>query len=189
MPCLTEIRCVYDSFAVRRKIRPRLPRSFLIMYFARFSAQFRLHAPETTRPIDVAAVRNENQFRPVRRPGWTDLVIKLTVVIARQITSIFSGKPLCIFEFAIAELANEDVEMSLVGCRDESDTLSIRRDARFNVDRSARCELLCFFAIKIQCPQFDRVLGIGGINDPMPVRRAIGLIIVASSRGQLFGNR
>src|SRR2546430_17006841 len=88
-------------------------------YFARFNAQFRLHAPETTRPTDVAAVRNENQFRPIRRPGCTDLVIKLTVVIARQITSIFSGKPLCIFEFAIAELANEDVEMSLVGCRDE----------------------------------------------------------------------
>src|SRR5437588_5327040 len=94
MPRPAEIGCVNDSLTVRRKIRPRLPRSFFIMYFARFGARFRLHAPETTRPINVPAVRNENQFRTVRRPCRADLVIELTVVIARQFASIFSCEAL-----------------------------------------------------------------------------------------------
>src|SRR2546430_5640877 len=94
MPRPAEIRRVHNSFAVWRRIRSRLPGSFFIMYFVRFGARFRLHAPETTRPINVPAVRNENQFRTVRRPCRADLVIELTVVIARQFASIFSCEAL-----------------------------------------------------------------------------------------------
>src|SRR5205085_11771796 len=94
MPRLPKIRRVHNSLAVRREIRSGLPRSFLIMYFVRVGAQFGLHAPETASPINMPAVGNQNQFRSVRRPSRADLVIELTVVVARQIASIFAGKPL-----------------------------------------------------------------------------------------------
>jgi Na+-translocating ferredoxin:NAD+ oxidoreductase RNF subunit RnfB len=63
----------------------------------------------------MSAVGNEQQFHTVCRPGGTDLVVKLAVVIARQGAAVLAGESLNISELAVAEISGEDVEMSVIG--------------------------------------------------------------------------
>ena len=101
VPLLSQIRRVDDALAVRRKIRTRLPCGFFVVNLARFGAGLRFHPPEAAGAVNVSAIRDEENFRPVRRPGRADLMIELAVVIARQIAAVLSGQAVNVCQFAV----------------------------------------------------------------------------------------
>src|SRR5271169_1690205 len=105
VPLLPQIRRVHDSLTVRREIRPRLPVSLLVVDFACLSAGFCFHPPEAAGAVGVAAIGNEQQLFSVRRPRRADLVVKLAVVVTRQVAASFAGEALHIAKFAVSELA------------------------------------------------------------------------------------
>src|SRR5438094_10222442 len=86
MPLLSKVRGVHQALAIRRKIRPGLPRSFFVMDFVRFGAGLGLHAPESAGAVDVPPVGNEENLITIARPDWTDFVIELAVIITWQVS-------------------------------------------------------------------------------------------------------
>src|SRR5579862_2325317 len=59
MPLLTEIRRVHHPLPIRRKIRTRLPRRFLVVNLPRLGSGFSLHPPEAPGSVNVSAIGNE----------------------------------------------------------------------------------------------------------------------------------
>src|SRR6202790_1985790 len=102
MPGLPEIRRIPHALAVRRKIRARLPvRLFVmnlfvvgigVMSISRLGARLRLDLPESPRAVNVSPIRDKENFRSIPRPRWTDLVVRLAVVITRQRADILRSK-------------------------------------------------------------------------------------------------
>ena len=141
VPLLSQIRRVDDALAVGRKIRARLPGGLFVMNLARLGARLRLHPPEAAGAVNVPAVRNEKNFFPVRRPGRADLMIELAVVVARESAAVLSGQALDVFQFAVAELPDENVEASVERSGNECDPLAVGRKTGLEVDRAAGREL------------------------------------------------
>src|SRR5437667_8005521 len=126
MPLLSKVRGVHQALAIRRKIRPGLPRSFFVMDFVRFGAGLGLHAPESAGAVDVPPVGNEENLITIARPDWTDFVIELAVVIAWQFAAGFSCQALHVPEFTTAEIGDENMKVSLVQSGDECQAFAIR---------------------------------------------------------------
>src|ERR1700730_3871602 len=137
VPLLSQVRCVQDPLSVRREIRSRLPSRLFVVDLVGFGPRLGFHPPETTGTVNVTAVGNKKDFRSIRRPRWTDLVVKRAVVITRQISAGFARQALYILELAGAKLPHKDVEMALIRCGNEGDALSVGRKSRFHVSRSA----------------------------------------------------
>ena len=119
---------------------------------------------------------------PSGRPGRADFVIVLAVVVARKSAAVLAGQALDVFQFAVAELSDEDVEASVERSGNEGDPLAIGRETRLQVDCSTGRELLRAFRFQVQGPEFDRIVGIGRIHHPASVGRAIGLVVIARAR-------
>ena len=65
MPLPSQIGRVHHPRPVRRKVRARPPRGLFIMNFARLGARVRLDPPESAGPVNVSAIRNEQNLRPI----------------------------------------------------------------------------------------------------------------------------
>src|SRR3989454_4750794 len=84
IPLAAEVGAVYDAGAVGRPVGARLPRRLLVADLAQRRAGSGVHAPESTRPVDMPAVRYDQQLAPVRGPRGRDVVVPPGVVVARQ---------------------------------------------------------------------------------------------------------
>src|SRR5207245_2952082 len=84
IPLAAEVGAVHDAGAVGGPVRTRLPRSLLVPDLAQRRAGSGVHAPESTRPVDMPAVRYDQQLAPVRGPRGRDTVVPPGVVVARQ---------------------------------------------------------------------------------------------------------
>src|SRR5215469_6060789 len=84
VPRPSQIGCVHNAFAVGRKVRTRLPGCLFVVDLVRFGAWLRFHSPESAGTVDVATIRNEQDFRAVAGPHRTDFVVDLAVVIPRK---------------------------------------------------------------------------------------------------------
>ena len=116
-------------------------------------------------------------------------MIELAVVIAREGAAVLSGQTLDIFQFAVAELSHENMEVSVERRGDECDPLAVGRETGLDVDGAASRELARCFCLQIQGPEFDCIPGVRGVNHPASVGRAIGLVVIAGAAGQLLGRR
>src|ERR1051326_9179452 len=93
--------------------------------------------------MNVAVVGDEDDLFSIRRPGWTDLVIKGAVVIARQRAAHFPRQLLddftrerriVNFVFApLLEIENKNVKVAGFGGGNVRDAIAIGRPARFNI--------------------------------------------------------
>src|ERR1039458_9220721 len=98
MPTLPHVGRIDHALSVRRKVRTSLPVGFFVINFALFGARLRLDLPESTRAVNMSAIRDEQNFRAIPRPYRIDLVIRVAVVIARQRTDVLPGKLLYVAE-------------------------------------------------------------------------------------------
>src|ERR1700691_5407367 len=92
MPRAPQIGGVHHALAIGRKSRPRLPVRFLVMDLARLGPWRCLHPPKPARAVNMPAIGDEQNLRAVPCPYRTDLMIRLAVVIAGQVTYMLSSK-------------------------------------------------------------------------------------------------
>ena len=84
------------------------------MNFMRLGAGLRLHAPESSSAVDVASVGHEENLTAVAGPHGADFVIELAVVIPWEFAARLPGQALHILKFTLAEVGDENMEVSLV---------------------------------------------------------------------------
>src|SRR5690349_3611420 len=133
----------------------------------------------------MVAIRYKYQLASVGRPGGADLGIELAVVVAGQGTAGFAGQPLHIAEGPVAEIAGKNMEAPVVGGADKRNALAVGREARLQVDVPARSQLLRLPALQVERAQLDGISVISCINNPAPVARPVGLVVVSRAGGQL----
>ena len=114
MPLAPAVRAVDDALSVARPVRPRLPGGFLGMNLARLGAGCGAHPPDASAAVQVIAIRDENNFFAIGRPGRADLRIERAVVIARERAARLPGNSLRICERAACPLRDKNVEALVV---------------------------------------------------------------------------
>ena len=88
---------------------------------------------------------------------------------------------------AVAEISGEYVEVLVVRSGDEGDALAVGRKARLEIYGAFSSELMGFFFLEVERPEFQRVVGVGSVDDPAAVGRTVGLVIVAGALRELVG--
>ena len=109
-----DVRAVHHTLAVGRPVRPRLPRRLLVVDEPHRVARLGAHAPEAARPPDLSAVRDDDQFLPVRRPRWREIVIVHAVVVARELAVAVRGDPCGLRSSAVPHIHRVDVPPPLI---------------------------------------------------------------------------
>src|SRR5579884_2586777 len=185
MPLAAEIRAVHDSRPVRRKIWPCFPVGFLVVNFPRCRSWFRLHAPKAARSVNVAAIRDKQDFPSVPRPHRTDFHVVCAVVVARKGALGLSSEAYDIFELPVAQIGAKNVEPFVVRRRNKNNLFSVGRPARLEIDGAAGGKLPGFPRREVEQPQLHRALLIRNVYDALAVGRPIGLVVVPWAIGEL----
>ena len=116
-------------------------------------------------------------------------MVYLAVVIARQRADAFGSELLDVAQFAILESSGKDVEMTLVGSRNKHQPLSVGREPRLEVHHAAGRELSRASIVQVEQPQLNGIVVVARKSDPTPIRRPVGLVVIARPCSQLLGHR
>ena len=184
-PVAPEIGAVEDAPAIGGVVRARAPVGLLVVQLGRGCPRHRRHFPESPGAVDAAAVGDVDDRLAVARPGGVDLVVIGTVVVPRQRALVLAGDAHHRAEAGRGQRAGEDVEALVEGRGDEHQLPPVRGEARLDVDRPAMGQLLALAAGKVQPPQLDGVVLVGGVDDRVPVGRPVRLVVVSGAIGQL----
>ena len=114
-------------------------------------------------------------------------MVKSAVVVAGQRTARFACEALERLDLSILHLSRENVKAVVISGRNKRNSLTVGRPAWLRVHSTTLSDLARCARDEVQQMEFDRVLLIGGVNNPAAVRRTIGLIIVSGASSQLLG--
>ena len=89
-------------------------------------------------------------------------------------------------QLPVAEVADKNVKVPVIRSGNESQPLAIRRKAGLDVHGAIGGELMRLHCFEVKDPEIHRVLAITHVGDPAAVARAVGLVVVARPRSQLF---
>ena len=164
----------------------RLPVGLFLADEAHRRAGLGRHAPEAARSPDVAAVGDEDELLAVRRPRRREVLVELRVVVAGQpavaVLGQADGFP---GRRSPRHGEHEDVPAALERRRDVGDARTVRRPARVEVHGAVGHEGARLAVAQIQDPELQRVVAVGRVENPRPVRRPVRLGVVAGPVGQL----
>ena len=84
------------------------------------------------------------------------------------------------------DVGGEDVPATLVERRGERDPLPVGRPPRLEVHRAVREQASSMLPVgRIEQPELDGIVAVGGVHDPPAVGRPVGLVVVAWPVGEL----
>ena len=184
-PVAPEVGAVDDAPAVRGVVRARAPVGLLVVQLLGRSCRHRRALPEAAGAVDAAAVGDVDDRLAVARPGRVDLVVVRAVVVARQVALVLAGDAHHLAEAGGGQGAREDVEALVEAGGDEHQLPAVRGEARLDIDGAAAGQLRALAAGKLQPPQLDGVVLVGGVDDRAPVGRPVRLVVVSWPVGQL----
>ena len=179
IPLATEIGAVHDALAVRRPVGSGFPVGLLVPQLAHRCAGGGGHAPEPACPMDVPAIRDQDQLAPVAGPGGREVVIQHAVVVAGQLAVVVVGESSDVTRCATVHRHCEDVPAPVVRGGDEGDPGAVGRPARLHIDAPVAGERPHRARRQLEQVQLDRVPGVPCEDDESPVGRPVGLVVVA----------
>ncbi len=142
----------------------------------------RAHPPKSARPINMSAIRNKQNLCAIARPRRMNLRVIFRVVIPRQRALRLLRQPhhtRFAFYKAIARIHHKNMKSPVILRRNKHNPLAIGRPSRLHIHRSTLRDLLRDTRRQIQQPQFHRIMLIRNINNTLPIRRPIRLIVVS----------
>src|SRR5246127_2662645 len=156
VPSLADVGRIDNALAVGRESWSCFPGSFFVMNLARLRSRLRLHPPKATGSVEMATIRNVQQFLPIGRPCRADLVIEPAVVITRERTAVLACESLHIGKSPCFKAAGKNMEAAIVGGRDKGNSLAVGRKARLDVYSSCIGQRVNLPALQIEHPQLHR---------------------------------
>ena len=188
MPLPAEIRRVHEPRPVGRDVRPRLPAGLLAPDELRRPRAIRGNAHDVPGAVGDLAVGDEDDRLPVRGPGRIDRVIERAVVVARHCASMVGNQRPDLPEAAVPSLRDVRQEVAGANRGDPGEPRSVRRPSGLDVDRAARGERRHRAAREVEQHQLHRPAVVADEDDPLAVRRPVGLVVGAVGIGELLGD-
>ena len=184
VPLATGVGGIRHALAVGRDVRLGPPAGLLASHEHWFVCVVEVVDPELARAVGRFGIGNDQQASAVGRPGRAQFVVVFAVVVARCAAAAIRRDRLGL-ESAAVHAPDVHLEAAGIACRNERDSLAVRRPARVCIDGTLVGQRRDLAAADIEHLQLDGFAIVAREHDSLAVGRDVRLVVVTGPRRQL----